>query len=96
MPSESPYPQPLTAPPPWLPLHELAGGEDSDAPGPGAEGPLPGDHWPKLETVEYVSKLIVLVLLLLALPWLVDRLIAHPGRISKHSAEALSVAPAGA
>lgn len=93
MPADSPYPKPLTGPPSWLPLLEPA---DQGELGPGSEGPFPGEHWPKIETIDYVSKLIILLLLLLALPWLVDRLLAHPSGISKHSADLLGSAATGA
>jgi hypothetical protein len=84
MPAGSPYPRPLTAPPPWLPWLEPA---ENGEPGPGKEDPFPGEHWPKLETIDYVSKLIGLILLLLALPWLVDKLLSHPSELPRHSAK---------
>jgi hypothetical protein len=76
--------KPLAAPPSWLPLLEPA--DSGGGLGPGNEGPFPGEGWPKLETIDYASKLIVLVLLLLALPWLVSKLLTHPGELPRHSA----------
>lgn len=81
MPDGSPYPRPLTAPPPWPALLEPEQGEPS-----GGKGPMPGEGWPKLETVDYANKLIMLVILLLALPWLLGKLISDPGNMSRHAA----------
>jgi hypothetical protein len=67
----------------------LGKGEDGDgpgAPGPEHEGPFPGPHWPDLHTVEYLSKLIILIVLLLALPWLVGKLLTDPGEVLSHAA----------
>jgi hypothetical protein len=75
--------RPLTAPPSWLPLLEPA--QDHDDAGAGA-APFPGPSWPKLEHIDYMSKLITLILLLLALPWLLDRLLTKPGEVPAHSA----------
>lgn len=83
MPVGSPYPMPLTAPPPWLPLLEP---EEKGEPGPGSEGTFPNEHWPKLETIDYTSKLITLMILLLALPWLLERLLSHPSQLPHHAA----------
>lgn len=86
-----PFPAPLTSPSDWVGLvDEGAGGE---GPGPHNEKPLPGEGWPKLETVDYVSKLIVLLILLLALPWLIVKLLSNPGELSGHSA-GLAMGPA--
>ena len=85
MPAASPYPPPLTAPPSWLSLLESAD-QGEAGPGAGREGPLPGEGWPPIETIDYVSKLLTLILLLLALPWLVDRLLSHPSELPRHSA----------
>jgi hypothetical protein len=84
----SPYPPPLTAPPSWLPLLESGDGgpgaataEDSAAPASG--GNFPGEGWPSIETIEYVSKFIVLVVLLLALPAVVSKLLSgHTPHVS--------------
>lgn len=89
MPAGSPYPPPLTAPPLWLPLLEPT---DSGEPGPGSE-PFPSAHWPKIETIDYLSKLIVLIVLLLALPWLIGKLLTNPGEVTGHSA-GLAMGPA--
>jgi hypothetical protein len=94
MPTHAPYPPaPLTAPSPWLPLLEPEGEKGR---GPGNESPLPGEGWPQVETIEYVSKLITLILLLLALPWLTEKLLTHPGAVSRHSASLAAPGPAGA
>jgi hypothetical protein len=86
MPAGSPYPKPLTAPPPWLPLLEQTDqGEPESGPGPGKEGPVPGDHWPALETIDYVTKLIVLILLILGLPWLLGRVFTNPAATPEHA-----------
>jgi hypothetical protein len=82
VPADSPYSRPLAAPPSWLPLLESAKGE----PGPGNESPLPGDGWPQLEAIEYVTKLALLLLLLLALPWLIGKLLTSPGEVAAHVA----------
>jgi hypothetical protein len=81
-----PQRKPLAAPPTWLALVPALGAEgaEPDEPGPGNENPIPGDHLPKLETVEYISKLIVLLLLLLALPWLTGKLLTSPGEVIGH------------
>jgi hypothetical protein len=91
MPQKAPYPPPLDTPrPSWLTLV----GEDGDGAGPEGEtpstsptstGPLPGNGWPKLESVDYCIKLITLIVLLLALPWLVAKLVSEPGRASRHA-----------
>jgi hypothetical protein len=76
----SPYDRrPLTAPPPWLPLLEPAAGEPHTVAG-------PGEGWPKLETVDYFNKLITLIILLLALPWLLGKLLSDPEHVSAHAA----------
>jgi len=48
---------------------------------------IPGPGWPPLQTIEYVTKLIVLVLLLLAVPWVLAKLIESP-RDGSHAAAA--------
>lgn len=83
--------KPLAAPPSWLPLLEPA--DSGGGLGPGNEGPFPGEGWPKLETLDYASKLIVFVILLLALPWLIAKLLTNPGEVSGHSA-GLAMGPA--
>ncbi|MDX6609033.1 MAG: hypothetical protein QOF85_958 [Solirubrobacterales bacterium] len=90
MPAGSPFPTPLTGPPSWLPL--LVPAEDGE-PGAEDESSFPNEHWPKLETVDYVNKLIVLIILLLALPWLFGKLLSHPSQVSHHAA---AMAPVGA
>jgi hypothetical protein len=59
-------------------LLESGNEEESGGPGPGSEGPIPGEHWPALESIDYVTKLIVLILLLLSLPWLLGRIFTNP------------------
>lgn len=89
MPSaEVPYPEPLTTPAPWLALVD-AGEEGTSEPAP---MPFPGEHWPDLHAVEYTTKLIVLIVLLLALPWLISKLLTNPGEVMRHSGSI----PAGA
>lgn len=80
----SSYPPPLASPPSWLPL--LGPGDSGAGPGPSDDSPLPGEGWPALETIDYLSKLIVLIVLLLALPWLIHKLLTDPGQLSGHSA----------
>lgn len=86
--SDSPSPaSALSAPPSWLPLYEAQEGDQ------GADGTgFPGESWPQLQTIEYISKLILLVLLLLGLPWLFAVLLSHPSRLSAHAA-AMGPAP---
>jgi hypothetical protein len=86
--------RPLAAPPSWLPLLEPAKG-GAGAPGPGAEHPIPGPGWPRRETVEYLSKLIVLVLLILALPWLVSKLLTNPAEVVGHSGVSVGATASG-
>jgi hypothetical protein len=80
----SPPQSPLVAaPPPWW----LATQEQEQAPA----GPVPGipaEGWPDLHTIEYLTKLIVLGLLLLSLPWLLAKLVHSPGDAMKHAAGA--------
>lgn len=79
-----PQRKPLAAPPTWLSLLEPAEGAEGQQLGPGQEHPVPGAHLPKMETIEYLSKLIVLLLLLLALPWLIGKLLTSPGEVIGH------------
>lgn len=82
-----PSPAPLTAPPSWLSLLEPAEDEGGGGPAAGAaEASIPGAGWPRAETVDYLSKLIGLVVLILALPWLFERMLAHPSNASRDSA----------
>jgi hypothetical protein len=74
-----------------LQLLEPAGDGDGQ-PGPGREHPIPGQHLPRIETVEYMSKLIVLILLLLALPWLVGKLLTAPGDVVGHTGVGVTAA----
>ncbi|HWW67812.1 MAG TPA: hypothetical protein VNY83_07480 [Solirubrobacterales bacterium] len=70
---------------------------DKGGPGPGSESPLPGEHWPALESIDYVSKLIILIVLLLALPWLISKLLTAPHELTEHAAGAsMGVASMGA
>src|SRR5690242_20800969 len=58
---------------------------DSDGPAPAgpvhpvSHFPLPG--WPASSTVDYLTKLILLGLLLLALPYLIGKLLTSPGEV---------------
>jgi len=74
------HPPPLDGTPSWLPLLESA---DKGGLGPGK---IPGEGWPSIETIDYVSKFIVLIVLLLALPWLIGKLVTSPHDVSRHSA----------
>lgn len=51
-----------------------------------AEPPFPREGWPAMSTVEYLTKLILLGLLLLALPYLLGRLVFHPGDVLEAAA----------
>jgi hypothetical protein len=62
---------PLAAPASWLPLLE-------PAPGGAPRNDFPAEGWPSIEKIDYLSKLITLMLLLLALPWLIEKLFTHP------------------
>lgn len=53
--------------------------------------PLPG--WPAQGTVEYLTKLIVLGLLLLSLPYLIGALIMKPGAVLEGRAGAALTKP---
>jgi hypothetical protein len=55
--------------------------------------PLPG--WPAQTTVEYLTKLIALGLLLLALPYLIGRLIMHPAELLVDVGVARAARPPG-
>lgn len=52
-----------------------------------AAAPFPREGWPSMGTVEYVTKLILLGLLLLALPYLLGRLVFHPGDVLEATAD---------
>lgn len=65
----------------------IAEGGDHIATPDASHFPLPG--WPAKETVEYLSKLILLGLLLLSVPYLIGNLILRP-------AETLAAGAAGA
>ncbi|HUR85647.1 MAG TPA: hypothetical protein VMY78_09900 [Solirubrobacteraceae bacterium] len=53
--------------------------------GPGAVGGQPGDHppvrWPTLGQLTYTKEAITVLLLILALPWLVSKLLTRPGDV---------------
>lgn len=57
----------------------------------GGEGAIPGPGWPSQDTVEYMTKLIVLGLLLLALPWLLAKVVSSPGDGMEHAAHAVGM-----
>jgi hypothetical protein len=71
----------MTPRPPWT---ELVDGGGSTAAA--AAGGPPGEGWPPLETVDYWLKLITLAILVLALPWLLGKMMSEPGRASRHAA----------
>ena len=59
---------------------------DTDGPAHGVGAAVPASHfplpgWPAASTVEYLTKLIVLGLLLLALPYLIGKLLTRPGDV---------------
>lgn len=54
---------------------------------PGSRFPLPG--WPSQQTVEYLTKLIFLALILLALPYLIGSLLRHPDEVLSQRSEAI-------
>jgi hypothetical protein len=87
LPLASPPRKPLTAPPSWLPLLEPEEGDEAAGGGPrhGREK-RPGEGWPPIETVEYLTKLIILIVLLMGLPWLVTKLITDPDQVMRHAA----------
>jgi len=72
----------MTLRPSWT---EIVGGAGASSPIGSIEG-LPGEGWPPLETVDYALKLITLIVLLLALPWLFSKIISEPGKVSRHAA----------
>ena len=56
----------------------------ADTAGPALFGapPAPAHNgWPALGTIEYFTKLIVLALLVLALPYLIGKLLTSPGEV---------------
>lgn len=72
---------PLTGPTPWwLPEHGSVEAGGASRPSPSNEGPFPGESWPSLHAVEYASKLIVLLILILALPWIFKHMLTNPDR----------------
>lgn len=83
MPSGAP-PAPTANPSLWW-MGDEKGGAPA-GPAPGRESPIPGEHWPSQDAVEYVTHLIVLVILLLALPWLLSTLLTAPHELSGRSA----------
>jgi hypothetical protein len=56
-------------------------GSAHPAAGAAAVSHFPLDGWPAAGTVDYLTKLIVLALLLLALPYLVGKLLTSPGEV---------------
>lgn len=78
------YPLPLRPRAPWVDLVEQDGGA-------GAATGFPGEGWPSLEAVEYCSKLILLILILLALPHLIVKLVKSPGKVGSLSVGPTSV-----
>jgi flagellar biogenesis protein FliO len=41
----------------------------------------PPSGWPSKDALDYTQKLVTVLLLLLALPWLVYKLVTDPGRV---------------
>ena len=72
--SPASYPPPLQGTPSWL---SLLGGGSGEA----GLGHPPGEGWPAIETIDYVTKFIVLLVLLLALPWLIGKLVTAPHEV---------------
>jgi hypothetical protein len=75
-----PYPEPITVRPSWLPLVDAGKGAPASTAG------LPGEGWPAIETLDYTTKLITLIVLLLALPWLLGKVFTHPEQVSRAAA----------
>jgi hypothetical protein len=84
----APVPSPLLTDLPetgwWLDAERQGG------PGPGREAPFPGD-WPSLEAIEYVSKLLVLIILVLAFPWLLSKAVTEPKHLPGGALGAASI-----
>jgi flagellar biogenesis protein FliO len=59
---------------------------DQGEPAGSSENPIPGEHWPDLHTIDYVTKLLVLILLILGLPWLLGRVFTNPTATPEHAA----------
>ena len=75
-------PAQVIGPPPWVDLV----GEGEGEPAPAThEGAFPWEGWPKAESIDYVNKLIIVLILLLALPWLIGKLLTHPEELSGHA-----------
>jgi hypothetical protein len=67
-------------PPPWSPdAAPITGGDWARAPTHRAAYPPAG--WPSKEQADYTTKLITAGLLVLALPWLVIKLLTDPGAV---------------
>ncbi len=73
---------------PWV---GLSADTATPAPPPVSHFPLPG--WPAQPTVEYLTKLIMLGLLLLALPYLIGALVMRPGAVLEGRAGAVLSKP---
>lgn len=81
---------PLTSPPMWW--EEPGPGAAGEAPAALSDGaPLPGPNWPALPTIEYLTKLITLGLILLAIPWLLEQLLASPSRGAGKAAQVAGI-----
>lgn len=63
---------------PWLGAAAPQGGLPTPAP---AGGKYPPAGWPAKESLAYTKELITCALLVLALPWLVVKLITDPGLV---------------
>lgn len=82
---------PLASPHPWWDAQGHEAGEEAPASSPTAGVLLPGEGWPSLPTVEYLTKLITLGLILLAIPWLLEQLVASPGRGAGKAAQVAGI-----
>lgn len=61
---------------PWYEALPYVGPDAAEKAPPASHFPLPG--WPAMPTVEYLTKLIILALLLLALPYLIGAVLTRP------------------
>jgi hypothetical protein len=80
---------PHRPPPSWLPSDDTDRGGALDAAtvvGPAANSPagvgtFPPPNWPSKAQLDYAQAMIVLGLLILALPWVVGKLVTNPGAV---------------
>ena len=83
-PSTSTSPAAFTSPGPWW--NEGGGSASPAGASSGNESSIPGPGWPSQATLEYLTKIIMLVILLLALPFLLEKLLTAPHELGAHSA----------